>query len=293
MLLPVPLLADTAGPPLSWHQFGVTQIDFASVLIGAAGVLYAIGVLRARRLRPDAPWSIKRVIAFYCGLAVTFLAVEAVVGVYDDVLFYDHMIQHLLLIMVAAPLFAMGAPVELLQRSTTGLAHRMVERSLSSKLAEIVAHPIVDFALYAIIIPVAHLTSFYNYALTNEQAHDSEHLLFLVIGYLFWRHVVAIEPSRHRLHPGVRLLYLALAVPVDTFTGLSLASATHELFPAYLDLHRRWGPSLVTDLHLGGTIMWVGGDSLMTLGMVPAAVQWVRYEEQKALEVDRELGYVE
>jgi cytochrome c oxidase assembly factor CtaG len=290
---PLPLLADALPPPLSWHQFGVTQIDFASVLIAAAGLLYALGVVRVRRLRPDQPWSMKRVIAFYGGLAVTFVAVEAFVGVYDDVLFYDHMIQHLLLIMVAAPLFAMGAPIELLERSTTGTTHRVVERGLSSKIAEVVAHPIVDFALYAIIIPVAHLTSFYNLTLENEQVHDLEHLLFLVIGYLFWRHVVAIEPSRHRLHPGVRLLYLALAVPVDTFTGLSLASATHELFPAYLALHRPWGPGLVGDLHLGGAVMWIGGDSLMTLAIAPVAVQWVRHEERKALEVDRALGLIE
>jgi len=193
------------------------------------------------------------------------------------------------LIMVAAPLFAMGAPIELLERSTAGKLHRAIKRGLGSTIAEVVAHPIVDFGLYAILIPVAHLTSFYNYTLTHEQAHDAEHLMFLVIGYLFWRHVVGIEPTRHPMHPGVRLLYLAMAVPVDTFTGLALASATQELFPAYKAIPRLWGPSLVQDLHIGGVVMWVGGDSLMLLAMAPVAVQWMHSEEQKAVEIDRQL----
>jgi putative copper resistance protein D len=84
-------------------------------------------------------------------------------------------------------------------------------------------------------------------------------------------------------------VYLALAVPVDTFTGLTLASATTELFPAYLTIHRTWGPSLITDLHAGGAIMWVAGDTLMLIAMIPCAIQWMRYEEQRAIEIDREL----
>jgi cytochrome c oxidase assembly factor CtaG len=289
MVLPFHLLADEMPPVFNWHHFGATQIDFASVLIAAAAVLYGLGVWRVRRLTPDRPWSLRRTLAFYGGLVITFVAVEGVVGVYDDVLFYDHMIQHLMLIMVAAPLFAMGAPIDLLDRSTTGELHRVVQRGLGSKVAEIVAHPIVDFALYAIVIPLTHLTSFYNYTLENETVHDQEHLLFLVVGYLFWRHVVAIEPTRHPLHPGVRLLYLVFAVPVDTFTGLALASSSHELFPAYLQLHRPWGPSLLTDLHLGGAVMWIGGDTLMFLAMIPIVFQWVRYEERRAAEIDRQL----
>ncbi len=283
------LLANVDTPPLGWRRFGSTRIDVFSVIIVAAGVLYAIGVRRFGRRRPDAPWSRRRIVAFYAGLLVAFVALESVIGVYDQILFYDHMIQHLMLIMIAAPLLAMGAPVELLERATTGQVQQIVERGLGSRIAEAVAHPVVDFVLYAVLVPIAHLTSFYNDSLTHSAVNDLEHLLFLAIGYLFWRHVVAIEPSRHPLSPPLRLIYLALAVPVDTFTGLTLASATNELFPAYLTIHRTWGPSLVTDLHAGGAIMWVAGDTLMLIAMIPCAIQWMRYEEQRAAEIDRQL----
>lgn len=217
------------------------------------------------------------------------VSLESFIGVYDDVLFWDHMVQHLLLIMVAAPLLALGTPVLLAYRATTGRAHQWLTRALRSAPARFLDHPLVAFVLYALVIPLTHLTSLYNYTLQNEVWHDNEHLLFLLVGYLFWRQVVAKEPSAHRLHPGLRLAYLAFAVPVDTFVGLSLAQAHHEMFPAYDAMHRTWGPSLLTDLHMGGAIMWVGGDSLMFLAMIPVAIAWVRHEDRRATRVDREL----
>ena len=108
-------------------------------------------------------------------------------------------------------------------------------------MAEVVGHPITGFALYAVLIPIAHLTTLYNYALTHDLAHDNEHLAFLVIGYLFWRPVVGVEPSRHPLSPGLRMVYLMLAIPVDTFSGLALVSATHEMFPGLLQRPPRLG----------------------------------------------------
>ncbi len=286
-------LADIA-PPNIWHNLGSTTIALTpSLLIAGAAGLYLWGVWRARRLHPESPWSGRRTWAFLGAMVVTFVAIELFVGVYDDVLFYDHMIQHLILIMIAAPLIAMSAPVELLTQATTGTTHRVVTPALDSRVAEVVGHPITGFVLYAILIPAAHLTTLYNYALTHDLAHDNEHLAFLVVGYLFWRPVVAIEPSRHPLPPGLRLVYLMLSVPIDTFSGLVLLSSTHEMFSAYYAIHRNWGPSRLEDLHIGGAIMWIGGDTLMVTGMIPVVVNWVRREDQRARQLDAELDAAE
>jgi len=87
--------------------------------------------------------------------------------------------------MVAAPLFAMGAPVKLLERATGGRGHRLVRWALESRVAGAIDHPLVALVLYAVVIPLCHLTSFYNLTLVDEQVHDAEHLMFLVVGYLF------------------------------------------------------------------------------------------------------------
>ena len=200
---------------------------------------------RNNALHPRHPWSAGKTAAWIGALFTTGISIFSFVGVYDGELFWDHMVQHLLLIMVAAPLFAIASPLELAWRSTTGTAHVVVTEALRSGVAKFLGHPAVAFVLYAVLIPVSHLTSWYNLTLEHESIHNAEHLAFLVVGYLFWRQVFGNDPNCYRLHPALQFFYLFLAIPIDTFTGLSLAGATQELFPAYLATHRTWGPSYV------------------------------------------------
>jgi putative copper resistance protein D len=283
-------LYDAGLPPLQGSQFSSTQFDFVPVaMIVAALVLYLWGVQRNNALHPRHPWSAGKTAAWIGALFTTGIAIFSFIGVYDGELFWDHMVQHLLLIMVAAPLFAIASPLELAWRSTTGTAHVVVTEALRSGVAKFFGHPAVAFVLYAVLIPVSHLTNWYNLTLEHENIHNAEHLAFLIVGYLFWRQVFGNDPNRYRLHPALQFFYLFLAIPIDTFTGLSLTGATKELFPAYFATHRAWGPSYVTDLHLGGTIMWVVGDTLMLWPMVPVALRWMRMDERKAERIDRQL----
>lgn len=283
-------LATQSLPRLAGGRFATTQIPpIPTILIVGAGILYAWGVRRHNRLHPRHRWSGWRTLAFFGGLVLTALSVGSFIGVYDQTLFWDHMTQHLMLVMVAAPLFALGAPLSLLWSATDGTAHTRVTRGLRSPVALFFDLPVVVFVLYALVIPLTHLTSFYNYTLRNEDVRNLEHLIFLVVGYLFWRQVFPVEHSSHQMYPALRMGYLLLAVPIDTFVGVSLNSETHEIFPNYLLAHRTWGPSLVGDLHIGGVIMWVVGDTLMTLAMIPVAIAWLHYEDRKAQRIDREL----
>ncbi|HEY6474900.1 MAG TPA: cytochrome c oxidase assembly protein [Acidimicrobiales bacterium] len=283
-------LYDAGLPPLQGSQFSSTQFDFVPVaMIVVALVLYLWGVRRNNALHPRHRWSAGRTVAWIGALVTTGVSIFSFIGVYDGELFWDHMVQHLLLIMVAAPLFAIASPLELAWRSTTGTAHVVVTEALRSKVAEFFGHPVVAFVLYAVLIPVSHLTSWYNLTLEHESIHNAEHLAFLVVGYLFWRQIFGDDPNKFRLHPALQFFYLFLAIPIDTFTGLSLVGATKELFPAYLATHRTWGLSYVVDLHIGGTIMWVVGDTLMLWPMIPVALRWMHLEERRAVRVDREL----
>jgi cytochrome c oxidase assembly factor CtaG len=275
------------APPDIGHHLGASAIAVVpTLLIAVATGLYLWGAWRVGRATTGLRWPARRTAPFLVGMALVFASIELVVGVYDDSLFSDHMVQHLMLLMLAAPLLALGAPLELAERATAGAAHRWLVRLLRSRVAGAIGHPVTGFLLYAVLVPAVHLTAIYNTSLTNDVVHDNEHLAFLVIGYLFWRPVVAVEPSRHPLTPPMRLVYLVLAVPIDTFSGLVLMSANHEMFPAYRSVHRTWGPSLVGDLHLGGAIMWVAGDTLMVLAMIPVAVVWLRSEARYPRRLD-------
>lgn len=283
-------LHDAALPPLAGRQLASTQFDFVPLaMIVAALVLYLWGVKRNNALHPRHPWSVGKTIAWIGALLTTGIAICSFIGVYDGELFWDHMVQHLLLIMVAAPLFAIASPLQLAWRATSGMGHVVVTDALRSPVAKLFGHPGVAFVLYAVLIPLSHLTSWYNLTLEHESLHNVEHLAFLVVGYLFWRQVFGNDPNAYRLHPAVQFFYLFLAIPIDTFSGLSLAGESHEIFPAYFATHRTWGPSYVNDLHLGGTLMWVVGDTLMLWPMIPVALRWMHLEERKAERIDREL----
>jgi putative copper resistance protein D len=287
-------LFDAGLRPLAGHQFGSTQFDFVpEAMIVAALALYLWGVWRNNALHPRHRWPIGKTLAWIGALVTTGVAIFSFVGVYDGELFWDHMVQHLLLIMVAAPLFAIASPLQLSWRATSGTAHIVVTEALRSPVSKFFGHPLVAFLLYAVLIPISHLTSWYNLTLEHESVHNAEHLAFLVVGYLFWRQIFGNDPNAYRLHPALQFFYLFLAIPIDTFSGLSLAGESHEIFPAYFATHRTWGPSYVTDLHIGGTLMWVVGDTLMLWPMIPVALRWMHMEERKAVRIDRELDKAE
>jgi len=283
------MLAEAGLPPLRGSEFLSTQFNAIPLLmILVALALYLWGVRRVNERYPRHPWSKGKTAAFVTALVVTGLAVFTFIGVYQQELFYDHMIQHLMLIMVAAPLFVIGSPIDLAWRASAGQARQRIARVLRSKASQVIGHPIFAFLLYAIVIPISHLTSWYNYTVEQPSVDDLEHLIFLGIGYLFWSHIFGSDPHKFRLHPGGQFLYLFLAIPIDTFTGLALDQASRELFPAFYAFHRTWGPSLVEDLHIGGVIMWVGGDLLMSWPMVPVAIGWMHLEERRAARADLE-----
>jgi putative copper resistance protein D len=277
-------------PPLAGGQFLRADLAPVPIVVLACGLaLYLWGVVRQNRLHPRHLWSARRTAAFVGSTAVSAVAVVSFLGVYDRTLFWDHMIQHLLLIMVAAILLAASSPVDLLWLATSGPAHRRVTAWLRSGPARVAGHPATAFVLYGLLVPITHLTILFNWAIEYEAVDQLDHLLFLAIGYLFWRQIFGAEPNRYRTQPPMRALLLFLAVPVDTFVGLTLSLEKGEIFPAYTAERRTWGPSLVTDLHIGGVVMWVGGDVLMMLALIPVVLAWVRQEERRADLFDREL----
>jgi cytochrome c oxidase assembly factor CtaG len=248
-------------PPLTGHT-AFSQWEFAPVVTAGVAVLaalYLVGVLRVRRDHPARPWPWLRTLAFLAGLATIVLATQSSIGAYDDVLFSVHMIQHLMLIMIAPVLLVAGRPVMLLLHASRNPMHRWTMRVVRSRVVTALTCPPVAAAIYGATIVGTHLTSFMNVVLL----HHGEHLLYLVAGYLYFLPVLGSEPIKWKMSFPTRFVLLALSMPFDTFVGVVLLETNHEPFSAYAHTGRTWGPSLLSDLHLGGAIMWVGGDGIM------------------------------
>ena len=271
----------TSPSQFSWHHLNLWSLGVVpNILLLSATAFYLVGVHRISY------WSRRRTISFLAGIIVTFLATQSIVGYFDMEYFSDHMIQHLMLIMVAAPLFALSAPLDLAYQSGTV----PIRRFLDSRFMAIVTHPLIGFVIYFVFIPVTHLTGFFNLMLEHEWVHHLEHVGFLIVGYLFFRVAFGLERGT-TIHQGLRLVYVMAAVPVDTFTGLALAMSSKNPFPGYVKSSPvgSTSASILDNIHLGGAIMWIGGDALMLLACIPIAVAWVKWETVKTRELDAQL----
>ncbi len=267
-----------ALPPFGWLEV-VSRWQFAPLVtafVVAAAGLYLWGVLRVRRRHPARPWPVWRTALFLGGLAVIVIATQSGVGSYDDVLFWDHMVQHLLLLMVAPPMLVVGQPATLLLHASRNPVHTWGKKLLRSRVLSWITWPPFGVALYVATIIGTHLTSFMNVVLANDAVHNAEHVLYLVAGYLYFLPLIGREPIRWRVSYPSRIFLLFLAMPVDAFTGLALGSESGNPFP-HLGLQRpAWAPSPVSDVHIGGAVMWVGGAGIMFALMMTVFFAWSR-----------------
>jgi cytochrome c oxidase assembly factor CtaG len=265
-------------PPFGWEA-AVSRWQFAPVVTASvviAAGLYLWGARRVARRHPARPWPLWRTGMFLAGLAVVVVATQSGIGAYDEVLFWDHMVQHLMLIMIAPPLLIVGQPVTLLLHASRNPLHSWAKRVVRSRAVSFLTWPVLGFAGYAAAIVAAHLTELANLVETNETLHNAEHVAFLLIGYLFFLPILGHEPIRWRLSYPVRFVILVVVMPVDTFTGLVLGYGNAGTPGVATGLRPAWAPGLVQDLHWGGAIMWVGGDAIMFGLMMLVFGAWSR-----------------
>jgi cytochrome c oxidase assembly factor CtaG len=104
--------------------------------------------------------------------------------------------------------------------------------------------------------------------------HVAEHVLYLVVGYLYFLPLIGREPIKWRVSYPLRLFLLFIAMPVDAFTGVVLGSYQTDPFVPMEE--RTWGPSAVNDLHQGGAVMWIGGAAIMFVVIMVTFFGWTR-----------------
>jgi putative copper resistance protein D len=277
---PTPLSALTAWSfdPLPW----------IGALAAAGGYLIAVRHLNGAHPRVPLPrW---RVVAWLAGVVAIAIALVSAVDVYAEDLLTVHMVQHLLLTMVAPPLLALGAPITLLLRiASPRVRHGLILPVLHSKLVRLIAAPIVAWPLFSIVMWLTHFSPLYDAALDDPALHVAEHLVYLAAGLLFWWPVVAADPIPRRLGYGGRLAYLALQMPVNAAVGLAIYFAPAVLYPHYATTARAWGPSALVDQQIGGLLMWGAGDLLLLVAVAGLVAAWMRADDRRSRRSDARL----
>ena len=221
-----------------------------STAIGIVGLtcLYEWGMRRTRKRHSDT----KSRIAFYVALGVMFFSLNGWLhDLSDSYLFSAHMVQHLMLALVVAPLMIMGTPGDVLRPllSVPGVG----------ALARWVTAPTRCFAIFNVVVAVWHLPPLYNYALAHHPVHIVQHLMFLAASVLMWWPVLSPLPELPRLsYPGQMLYLFLMSIPM-AIISVYISYADSVLYPMYASAPRVWGISPMNDQMIGGLIMWIPG----------------------------------
>jgi putative copper resistance protein D len=256
-----------------------------------AALLYWHARSLVNQRHPANPVPRWRLWSWLAGLGAIILALASPIEFYDTTLFSVHMIQHLLLSFVAAPLLVLAAPITLLLRVASPEARRRwILPLLESRPVRVISHPLVAWCLFAGVMYFAHFSPLFDAALEDFSLHRLEHALFLGTALLFWWPVIGADPSPHRLGYGARILYLALGMPLSSFLGLVIFSAPTVLYAHYATLAREWGPTALQDQQWAGGIMWAGGDAAFVVALLLTVAAWMRHEEREAVREDARLA---
>ena len=291
--LPVPTLAhgpDPGAPDVSTLVTGWSFHVEVWMPVLLAGWAYWAARRKVNRAHPGNPVPRFRWWCWAAGLVTLLVALTSPIERYDTTLFSVHMVQHLLLVFVAAPLLMLGAPITLLLRAATPDGRkRVILPILHSRVMRVLAFPLVTWGLFALVMWGSHFSPLFDAALEDPFIHLLEHGLFLATALLFWWPVVGADPGPHRLPHPARVGYLGLGMPFGSFLGLAIFSATTVLYPHYATLKRTWGPTPIDDQAMAGGIMWAGGDLAFLVALVLAVAVWLRSEEATARRVDAQL----
>lgn len=237
----------------AWGQWHFPGVAFILCLVALG--LYLVGLRRlAQHGQPTSRW---RVAAFVVGLGATVITLASPVDRYAMSLFWVHMIEHLLLIMVAPTLLVLGRPLTVL-----GAALGRVPREWG-RAVSLLVHPLVAFGAYAAVIIGTHLTGFMDSMAMHAWLMNAEQVGYLGVGFLLMEAMIGNEPVRWRLPYAGRLLFMLVSMVPDTLVGIVLMQSQHTPFPMYMSMRPSWALSAHHDIVTAGGLMWAGGDGLM------------------------------
>jgi len=231
-------------------------------------------------------------VAYLSGLVAVGIALMSPIDVLGGQLFFMHMIQHLVLIMIAAPLLLVGNPFPVLMWGLPRGARQKVGGLLSgpSKFRRVVTKltsPGIVWLLFFTVYVGWHDPNMYNLALRSPFVHDLEHLSFFIASMLFWWHVTGVAPRFHRtMTTFQRLTYVLSIIPANMILGVVIAFATEPIYTYYTTVPRLWGLSVVQDQSIAGIIMWIPGSMMYILIALILVSRIVQSESEKPAHPD-------
>jgi putative membrane protein len=263
-----------------WLDFAVTWTFDPWVLtpLALSGALYTIGVARLWRQaglgRGVRLW---QAACFAAGWTLLFGALVAPLHWLGERLFTAHMVEHEILMVIAAPLLVAARPIGAIlwavpqawRRASGGLTRAREVAAVWRLLTD----PFVATVLHGIALWAWHIPALYDATLTSARLHWLQHVSFFATALLFWWSLVRGR-GRERAY-GTAVLYLFATSLHSGFLGILLALARQPLYPLQTAAAREWGLTPLEDQQLAGLVMWVPGGLVYAAAALALAGIWI------------------
>ncbi len=254
---------------LSW------QLDpflIGTLLTSALCYFLAVGPLR-KKFADNFAFPTRKAITFLCALIVLYLAEGSLLHDLSNYLLSAHMLQHLLISYVAAPLVITGMPKWLLKPL---LINKYIKPTVS-----FLVRPLVAGFVFSFFFSIWHLPFFYEGALDNAALHHIEHIVFLSVSLIVWWPIMSPLKELPALHYGGQILYLFVLPIVQTIVFAFITFAPEPLYAPYMNAPIRvWNISVLADQAWAGVIMKVGSMVAFGAPFVAAFLKWESTERK-------------
>lgn len=279
----VPILSDEDGPLPTpgtlWHRDNWSwELSIVLPLL-VGGIWYLIGALRRGRQHGIA----RQHLTFAAGWITLFLALVSPLHRLGDVLFSAHMLQHELLILIAAPLVSASHPgVTLLcaispsTRRPLGFRIRNLEHA---SLFSLIFAPLGAFLIHAAALWLWHIPYLYQATIESDFVHALQHLSFFLSGVLFWS--ALFGAGRSTMSYGASVLYVFGTAAHCTALGALLTFSSVIWYPIYSERTQLWNLTPLQDQQLGGLLMWVPSGVVFLVIGICLFGRWLTTSEQR------------
>jgi putative membrane protein len=277
-----PILAHPGQPPAPHDLWGAWNLD--PVLLGGL-LLAAWAFWRGQTSGPRRPVDSWRARCFSGALVALGLALLSPLDALSGALASAHMLQHLLLLLVAAPLLALSAPSSAILRGSPLALRRASGRwrrrlGLSHGNLGLLRHPAAVWLLSVGVVWFWHAAAPYDATLDNQLLHVLEHASFLVTAVLFWQVVVGVRGAA-RVSGGLGVLLVFAMAMQSVFLSVLLTFARTPWYSGYAATTAPWGLDPLTDQRLAGVIMWIPAGVIYLVVALALLVTWIRATERE------------
>ncbi len=281
------------SPTLKTWIFEYQPDALTLAVLVIAALLYFKGI-RILQRRGD-KWPVGRTISFVLGLLIVNFAINGSIGVYSHFGFSYHMIEHMILGMIAPIALVLSAPITLALRTLPSGRddeeegpRNILISFLHSKYAKFMTNPVVALLIFDGSLFILYFTGLFGTLMGSHLGHQFMNLHFLLAGALFFHVIVGVDPNPNRPPNVVRMVILFAAMSIHAFFSIALMAATTVLDGGYYaSIGNPMHLNLLENQYVGGSIGWAMGEFPILIALTAAFIQWMREDRRETERIDR------